>query len=338
MAHHTTLADWLAANTDDGEQGRALIDVLNALAEASARVGHLVRKGPLLPHPDDPTSIRDTIEGHANTILMDAARAAPVAHYASEDLDTVAVFDEAAPLALAVDPLDGVSSIDGNATTGTIFSVFPRAASPEASFLRPGDEQIAAGYVMHGPATLMVLTLGKGTAVFTLDPDTATFRQTQPTLQTPPDAAAYAINAANYLHWDAPVRAYIDDCVEGAAGPREKDFKMRWVASLVAETHRILTLGGVFLYPRDDRPGHEHGTLRHVFDVAPIAFVTEQAGGGATDGSRRVLETTPEGLHDRAPLVFGSLSKVERVQRYHTDPDFQDTAAPLFGTRGLFRA
>ncbi len=338
MAQHMTLADWLAANTEDSEQGRALAQALCALAEATARIGHLVRKGPLLPHPEDPASIRGAIEGHANAILMEAARTAPVAHYASEDLNTVAILDDTAPLALAVDPLDGASSIDGNATIGTIFSVFPRAINPEASFLRPGDEQIAAGYVMHGPATVLVLTLGQGTAVFTLDPDTTTFRQTQPTLQTPVDAAAYAINAANYRHWDAPIRAYIDDCVEGAAGPREKDFKMRWVASLVAETHRILTLGGVFLYPRDDRPGHEQGTLRHVFDVAPIAFVTEQAGGGATDGSRRVLETAPEGLHDRAPLVFGSCSKVDRVRRYHTDPDFQDTAAPLFGTRGLFRA
>ncbi|MBB4267391.1 class 1 fructose-bisphosphatase [Roseospira visakhapatnamensis] len=338
MADRTTLADWLAANTDDSDLGVALAQTLGALGEAAARIGHLTRTGPLLPHPDDPLSIRTAIDGQANAILIDTARSAPVAHYASEDLDDVVIMDDGAPLALAVDPLDGASSIDGNASTGTIFSLFPRAESPEASFLRPGDEQIAAGYVMHGPATLLVLTLGAGTSVFTLDPDSAAFILTQTALTTPEDAAAYAINAANYRHWDAPVRAYIDDCVEGAAGPRGKEFKMRWVASLVAETHRILTLGGVFLYPRDDRPGHEAGTLRHVFDVAPIAFVTEQAGGGAIDGTGRVLERVPRGLHARAPLVFGSREKVRRVQRYHTDPESFSSAAPLFGTRGLFRA
>jgi len=337
MADHMILADWLSANAGTDTQGRALAEALSALLAGAQCVSRLTRTAPFLPLENGGEPLPSVIERRAHETMMEAARTAPVAYVASEDLESVETLDPAAPLALAMDPLDGGSNIQGNTTTGTILSLFPAADGPEASFLRPGHEQIAAAYVMHGPATILALTLGSGVAVFTLDPDRDAFVLTLPALQTPEDAATYAISAANARYWEPAVRAYIDDCVQGAAGPREKDFKMRWVGSLVAQAHRVLTLGGVYLYPRDDRPGHERGTLHHVHDVAAIAFIAEQAGGAATDATHRLLDLTPASLHARVPFVFGSRAKVARVKRYHDDPDFQRIDAPLFGKRGLFR-
>ncbi|MBB4285642.1 class 1 fructose-bisphosphatase [Roseospira goensis] len=337
MADRQTLTDWLTAQTEGRDGGASLAAALTVIADGCARISALLRGAPLATNGNGVNAIHTVVEDGAAAILEEAARDAPIAYLASEDHPDVVVLDESAPLALAVDALDGASNIDANVSTGTIFSVFPRAGLPLASFLRPAREQLAAGYVMYGPYTVLVLTLGRGTAMFALDTDGVTFRLVDPELRTPEDAATYAINAANYRHWEPPVRAYIDDCVEGRAGPRDKDFKMRWVATLTAETHRILTQGGVFLYPRDARPGHERGTLHRVFDAVPIAFIAEQCGGGATDGANRILDSVPESLHARAPLVFGSRKKVARVQRYHEDPDFVCDQAPLFGVRGLFR-
>jgi len=337
MADRTTLEHWLEGQIAGHAGGRPLSDVVLDLAGAIRAISVMTRKGDLVERPTPDTALRDVLEDAANQIMRTAARSAPVAHFASEDLPDVLVLDEDAPLALAVDPLDAASGLDANVSTGTIFSIYPKGADPLASFLRPGREQYAAGFAMYGPRTLLVVTLGRGTAVFTLDPDTDAFVLTEPALRTPEEASAFAINAANYRHWEPPVRAYIDDCIEGAEGPRSKDFKMRWVASLVAETCRILIQGGIFLYPRDNRPGHENGTLRRVFDAVPIAFIAEQCGGAATNGSDRILDTVPDSLHARAALVFGSRNKVERVQRYHADPDFVSDQAPLFGVRGLFR-
>jgi len=337
MANLITLADWLSANTRDIDLGPALADTITALTNGALRVSHLTRTAPMLVQARDDIPLHTLMERRAHEIMMEAAAIPSLSYVASEDLDTIVTQTPSAPLALAMDPLDAASSIEGNVTTGTIFSIFPTADGPEASFLRPGHDQVAAGYVMHGPATILTLTLGRGVAVFVLDHDTGTFVLTLPSLETPADADTYAISAAYSRHWEPPVRAYIDDCVQGAAGPREKDFKMRWVGSLVAQAHRILTLGGVFLYPRDDRPGHEKGTLRHVFDVAAIAFIAEQAGGAATDCTQRLLDLTPTSLHARVPFVFGSRAKVTRVKRYHEDPDFQKMPPPLFAKRGLFR-
>jgi fructose-1,6-bisphosphatase I len=337
MADRTTLEDWLEGQIAGHEGGRPLSDLVIELSAAVRSVSAMTRKGELILNAGTGGTLRETLEDGANQVLRTAAQNAPVAHFASEDLDDVLVLDGDAPLALAVDPLDAASGLDANVSTGTIFSIYPKGADPMASFLRPGREQYAAGFAMYGPRTLLVLTLGRGTAVFTLDPDTAAFILTEPALRTPEDADAFAINAANYRHWEPPVRAYIDDCIEGAEGPRRKNFNMRWVASLVSETARILVQGGLFLYPRDDRPGHQEGTLRRVFDAVPIAFIAEQCGGAATNGNGRILDTVPDSLHARAPLVFGSRSKVERLQRYHEDPDFVSTEAPLFGVRGLFR-
>jgi len=338
MSHRQTLDEWLDGQVAGHDGGRPLADAIMGLADGARRISARLRQGDLVEcPPGDTPGHHGALELSARTFLREGAKAASVAHFTSKGQGAVDVLDNTAPLALAVDPLDAAAGLNANVTTGTIFSIFPKASDPLASFLRPGREQLAAGYAMYGGRTQMVLTLGQGTAVFTLDPSTDRFLLTEAALRTPEDADAFAINAANYRFWEPPVRAYIDDCIEGADGPRDKDFKMRWVASLVAETNRILTEGGIFLYPRDNRPEHGRGTLRRVFAAVPIAFVAEQSGGAATDGAKRLLDTVSGDLDARAPLVFGSRKKVERVQRYHEDPDFVTSEAPLFGVRGLFR-
>ncbi|MDZ4134368.1 MAG: fructose-bisphosphatase class I, partial [Paracoccaceae bacterium] len=201
---------------------------------------------------------------------------------------------------------------------------------------RPGHDLLAAGYAIFGPQCCLVISFGAGVCKYVLDPQTQQFRLTADTLQIRPESSEFSINASNYRHWPGPIRAYIDDCVSGTDGPRERDFNMRWVASLVAETHRILTRGGIFLYPRDDRDGYGNGRLRLVYECAPIAFLVTQAGGGATDGCDAILDAVPGHLHARIPFVFGSAPKVARVAAYHDLPEKETSA--LFGKRGLFRS
>lgn len=271
----------------------------------------------------------------ADERLMKTVKTLGVRWYASEEQDAVVELDPHGGLALAIDPLDGSSNIDVNVSIGTIFSVFAATDDAQTSFLRPAHDQIAAGYVIYGPQTCLVVTFGDGTRQYTFDPQVGAFVLTDPAMRLPDDSSEFAINASNYRHWAKPVRAYIDDCLAGAEGPRNKNFNMRWVASLVAETHRILTRGGIFLYPADSREGYGRGRLRMIYECAPIAFLVEQAGGLATDGSDRILGKTADSLHGRTPFVFGSTGKVQRVVAYHDLPE-QEVSA-LFGVRGLFR-
>ncbi|MBS8227185.1 class 1 fructose-bisphosphatase [Vannielia litorea] len=271
----------------------------------------------------------------ADEVFMAALRGTGVRWYASEEQDGVAEIDAGGALALAIDPLDGSSNIDVNVSIGTIFGIQPAEAEAEASFLRPGSHLLAAGYFVYGPQTALVASFGAGVRMFILDRETKRFVESAPPT-VPGDASEFAINASNYRHWSQPVRAYIDDCLAGIDGPRGKNFNMRWVASLVAETHRIMTRGGIFLYPADNREGYAQGRLRLVYECAPIAFLVEQAGGRATDGLTRLLDLTPEHLHARVPFVFGTPDKVDRVTAYHDLPP-QDVNA-LFSNRGLFRA
>jgi fructose-1,6-bisphosphatase I len=340
MGEQTTLADWLATGTAPAgarDLTDALRETLQGIAAAAVEISAIMRRGTLGCADPKMPALRERIETQVGTLLRDAARALPVAWYATSTAGEVAELTPGAPLALATDPLDGVANIEANVSTGTIFSIYPADRAGDSVFLRPGHEQVAAGYVMYGAATVMVLTVGQGTAQFVLDPASETFVLTDPALLTPTQTNRFAINSANYRHWESSVRNFIDDLVEGEDGPRGRNFDMRWVASLTAETHRVLTQGGIFLYPRDNREGHERGTLQHVFGVAPIAFIAEQAGGAATNGESRVLDLAPEGLQDRAPLIFGSRDKVDMVRQYHENPDFQPSLSPLFGVRGLFR-
>ncbi|MEZ5799019.1 MAG: class 1 fructose-bisphosphatase [Paracoccaceae bacterium] len=271
----------------------------------------------------------------ADDLFLTAARRGGVRHYASEEQDTVVELLDTAALALAIDPLDGSSNIDTNVSVGTIFSIYPAAETPDASFLRPVNQQLGAGYVIYGPQTAMLLSFGQGVQRYVLDAAAGRFVLVEQQVTIPVESSEFAINASNYRHWQAPVRAWVDDAVAGVDGPRGKNFNMRWIASLVAEVHRIMTRGGIFLYPADARKGYETGRLRLVYECAPIAFLVLQAGGGATDGTDPILGQTARALHQRTPFVFGSLGKVARVAAYH---DMPETEAALFGKRGLFRS
>lgn len=243
---------------------------------------------------------------------------------------------------LAFDPLDGSSNIDVNVSVGSIFSVL-RAPTPGTDatlqdYLQPGTQQIAAGYAIYGPSTMFVLSVGQGVAGFTLDPILGEFYLTHPDMSIPQHTREFAINASNSRFWEAPVRRYVDECLAGRSGPRGEDFNMRWIASLVAETHRILTRGGVFMYPRDRKDPSKAGRLRLLYECNPIGFLIEQAGGRASTGEKPVLEVQPDALHQRIGFVFGSSEEVERIERYHAEPaDDSGADLPLFHARSLFR-
>ena len=219
---------------------------------------------------------------------------------------------------LLFDPLDGSSNIDVNISVGTIFSVLrcpPGVEPDEQVFLQPGRNQVAAGFAVYGPTTLLVITVGDGTYGFTLDRETFTFVLTQEGIKIPADTAEFAINTSNMRRWEPPVKRYIDECLAGKDGPRGKDFNMRWVASMVADVYRVLSRGGIFMYPRDSK--NKDGRLRLMYEANPMAFIVEQAGGKATDGKTRILDIQPHKLHQRIAVVLGSKNEVERVTSYH---------------------
>ncbi|MDP3655088.1 MAG: class 1 fructose-bisphosphatase [Rhodoferax sp.] len=247
---------------------------------------------------------------------------------------------------LVFDPLDGSSNIDVNVSVGSIFSVLrahPEVETSgrdvtEADFLQAGHRQVAAGYALYGPTTMLVLTVGDGVNGFTLDPNLGEFMLTHPLMQIPPDTQEFAINASNSRFWEAPVKRYVDECLAGKTGPRGKDFNTRWIASMVAEAHRILMRGGVFLYPRDSKDASKPGRLRLLYEANPVGFIMEQAGGRASTGHTPMLDVQPTALHQRIGLVFGSKNEVERIERYHAEPQRVELDNPLFAERSLFRA
>jgi len=245
---------------------------------------------------------------------------------------------------LVFDPLDGSGNIDVNVSVGSIFSILraPQDAVAsgrdltEADFLQPGAAQVAAGYALYGPTTMLVLSVGNGVAGFTLNPNLGEFVLTHPDIQVPADTQEFAINSSNSRFWEPPVKRYVDECLAGRTGPRAKDFNMRWIASMVAEAHRILMRGGVFMYPRDTKDPSKPGRLRLLYEANPIGFIMEQAGGRASTGRQNVLGVAPSSLHQRIGLVFGSRNEVERIERYHQEPA-RKAPAPLFAERSLFR-
>ena len=244
---------------------------------------------------------------------------------------------------LMFDPLDGSSNIDVNVAVGSVFSIVrtphPGADPTLEDFLQPGTEQCAAGYAMYGPSTTLVLTVGRGVHAFTLDTTVGEFFLTAENMTIPPSAKEFAINHSNRRFWEPAVRRYVDECLSGQTGPRGKDFNMRWVASLVAEAHRILTRGGVFLYPKDSKDPSKPGKLRLLYEVNPIGFLIEQAGGRASTGRGPCLEEQPTSIHQRIGFVFGAKDEVELIERYHReDYSDDDLDLPLYANRGLFRA
>ncbi|WP_413687528.1 class 1 fructose-bisphosphatase [Rhodobacter sp. Har01] len=316
--------------------------LMQSIAEASIGLARLIARNGIehkLGAEADATNAggdsQKALDVWADEHFAAAVRKGGVRYYASEEQDHVVTLAETGDWALAIDPLDGSSNIDTNVSIGTIFSIFPAEATADASFLRPMTEQVGAGYVIYGPQTALVVTLGQGVQRYALDLDLGVFVLVEPQVSIPAESNEFAVNASNYRHWPKPIRAYVDDCVAGVDGPRGKNFNMRWIASLVAEAHRIFARGGVFLYPADDRKGYERGRLRLLYECAPIAFLCAQAGGGATDGTDPILSMRCQTLHQRTPFIFGTKAKVARIAAYHDMPEIESA---LFGRRGLFRS
>lgn len=337
-----TLQDHLEGWSQADALRRDVATAVLALAAAGCRISELLAAGPLAGplamvrgyHADgDSQKELDLI---ADELVRDALAGAPVALFGSEEADAALLLDAAGTLAVAVDPLDGSSNIDSNATVGTIFSILPYVG-PDA-LLQPGRAQLAAGFLLYGPQTALVLTVGAGTQIFVLDRASGAFLLAEPRALVLPETAEYAINASNQRHWDSAIRCYVEDCQAGADGPRGKDFNTRWVASMVADVFRILVRGGVYLYPGDARRGYAQGRLRLVYEANPVAFLMEEAQGSATDGRMPILDIAPVHLHQRVPLVFGSRAEVERIARYHRDAAAMPERSPLFARRGLLRA
>ena len=342
MSQALTLEGHLANISEATPTLLAAGETVKALAQACLELSSLIGLGSLagstsaaLGHNSD-GDVQKELDIRAQEIVMRQLRAAPVAAVASEELDDWLLLDADKPLAVAFDPLDGSSNIDANMSIGTIFSILP-AAGVSDPFTRPGSGQLAAGFVVYGPQTVLALTLGAGVDIFTLDRRDQTWRLTCEQIRIPQGATEYAINASNYRHWEEPVRIYIDDCLTGAEGPRAKNFNMRWIGSLVAEAYRILNRGGVFLYPADQRRGYEEGRLRLLYEAHPIAFIMTQAGGLASTGRAKILGLNARSVHQRTPLIFGASDKVKHIERLHAAPEGRADTSPLFGRRGLFR-
>jgi fructose-1,6-bisphosphatase I / sedoheptulose-1,7-bisphosphatase len=321
--------------------------LLNAVSTAVKMIANQVNKGALVGAAarNEHGEVRKRLGVISNEILIGETEwAGHLAAMASEEIAgiyPVPARYRRGKYLLVFDPLDGSGDIDVNMCVGTIFSVLrtprPGVQPQAADFLQPGTEQVCAGFALYGPSTMLVLTTGDGVDGFTLDRDIGAFVLTHPKMRVPAEASEFAINSSNERFWEPPVRRYVAECLAGRTGPRGKDFTMRWIASLVAEAFRILSRGGVFLYPADskDLPGR----LRLMYEGNPIAFIIEQAGGLASTGRERLMEVVPQDLHQKVPVIFGSRAEAELIERYHRDhaePSTDDFS--LFNTRSLFRA
>ncbi|MYN14763.1 class 1 fructose-bisphosphatase [Pusillimonas sp. TS35] len=309
--------------------------LIETVARACKTIGHAVSKGALggvlgsLSSENVQGEVQKKLDVMSNEILLEANEwGGHLAAMASEEMETIHLIPNRYPKGeylLLFDPLDGSSNIDVNVSIGTIFSVLhaPHHTSgqdvAEADFLQRGSMQVAAGYAVYGPQTMLVLTVGTGVVAFTLDRELGAWQLTDEDIRIPATTAEFAINMSNMRHWEAPVKRYIDDCLAGKEGPLGKNYNMRWVASMVADVHRILTRGGIFMYPRDQRASGKNGKLRLMYEANPMSFIVEQAGGAAIDGSQRILDIQPEALHQRVGVVLGSKEEVERVKRYHDE-------------------
>ncbi len=306
--------------------------LLEVVARSCKSISQAVNKGALggvLGAADSENvqgEIQKKLDIIANEVLIEANEwGGHLAAMASEEMEGIYLVPNRYPQGeylLLFDPLDGSSNIDVNVSIGTIFSVLKKPEGvgvSEQDFLQAGCKQVAAGYCIYGPQTTLVLTVGDGVAMFTLDREQGSFVLTQENMRIPEDTKEFAINMSNMRHWDAPVKRYIDECLQGRDGVRGKDFNMRWIASMVADVHRILTRGGVFMYPWDKREPEKPGKLRLMYEANPMAWIVEQAGGAATNSKTRILDLVPSKLHERVSVVLGSKNEVERVTRYHLE-------------------
>jgi len=306
--------------------------LLEVVARACKSISHAVNKGALggvLGSADIENvqgEIQKKLDIIANEVLIEANEwGGHLAAMASEEMESIHLVPNRYPQGeylLLFDPLDGSSNIDVNVSIGTIFSVLQKPEGSEGitenEFLQAGRQQVAAGYCVYGPQTTLVLTVGDGVAMFTLDREQGSFVLTQENVKVPEDTQEFAINMSNMRHWDTPVKRYVDECLLGKEGVRGKDFNMRWIASMVADVHRILTRGGVFMYPWDKREPHKAGKLRLMYEANPMSFLVEQAGGASTNGTDLIMDLQPTDLHERVSVMLGSKEEIDRIQHYHS--------------------
>jgi fructose-1,6-bisphosphatase I / sedoheptulose-1,7-bisphosphatase len=352
-AHKTLTRHTIEAEHRHPDSTGDFSGLLNAVSTAVKMIANQVNKGALVGAPGGAGTqqvageVRKRLDVISHEILTGETEWA--GHLAAMASAEMAGFYPVPPryrrgkYLLVFDPLDGSGDIDVNIPVGTIFSVLrsprPGEQAQAADFLQPGTEQVCAGFALYGPSTVLVLTTGEGVDGFTLDRDIGAFVLTHPKMRVPAETSEFAINSSNERFWEPPVRRYVAECLAGRTGPRGKDFTMRWIASLVAEAFRILSRGGVFLYPADSKDPGMPGRLRLMHQANPVAFIIEQAGGLASTGRGRLMEVQPADLHERAPVIFGSRAEVELIERYHRDdaePSTDDFS--LFNTRSLFRA
>ncbi len=330
--HSPSLPEYLQGRVQAGLDA-GLARLLEAIAASCVRIAVGVQRGALdgvlggAGAENVQGEVQKKLDVLSNQWLLDGtAGTGELGGIASEEMDGVHPVAEGSPLGrwlLLFDPLDGSSNIDVNVTIGTIFSLLPHphpgVPATEADFLQAGHHQAAAGYVAYGPQVQLVLTTGAGVDGFTLDPSSGRFLLTAPAITLPADTREFSINTSNARFWEPPVARYIQECVAGKAGPRGENFNMRWVGSMVADVHRTLGRGGVFMYPRDTRDLAKPGKLRLMYEANPMGWLVEQAGGRASTGHERILDITPAGLHQRVAVIMGSRNEVERLDAYHAE-------------------
>ena len=325
MTQNMTISDFLAQHLQ-GEHVDGLTLILSNVEQAIKKIAIAIDEGAIAGNMGSLASenvqgeVQKSLDVITNDIFVEALqKSGCVAGMVSEEvIDPIQAISSNGQYLLCFDPLDGSSNVNVNISVGTIFSVLKANNSqPELNdFLQAGTQQICAGYALYGTSTMLVLTTGNGVNGFTLDKKANQFVLTHPNMQIPQDTTEFAINMSNYRFWQEPVQRYIDECLQGTEGEREKDFNMRWVASMVAEVHRILVRGGVFMYPNDAKS--KMGKLRLMYEANPMSFIVEQAGGGATTGVQRLLEVNPTGIHQRVPIMLGSKNEIDRIAGYHS--------------------
>ncbi|MCT8089956.1 class 1 fructose-bisphosphatase [Acinetobacter sp. C_4_1] len=321
---YLTLSQYL--QQQNGNLTPELAQVIETIGNTCKDIDQLLQKGALAgvlgsaQHENVQGEEQKKLDIISNDYLIDALKVHPhVGGLASEELDEFTPAQENGKYLVLFDPLDGSSNIDINMCVGTIFSILPakNALTQAEDFLQAGTHQVAAGYVLYGPSTMMALTVGAGVVFFTFDPESKEFLLTSESIQVAADTKEYAINASNQRHWEAPVKRYIDELLAGKTGPREKDFNMRWVACMVGDIHRILCRSGIFMYPYDTKDPKKAGRLRLMYEANPMSMLMEQAGGASTTGRVRILDIQPTELHQRVPVVIGSKNEVDLVTGYH---------------------
>jgi fructose-1,6-bisphosphatase I len=333
------LSDWSGAD----ETKKAVAQTIVQLTLAVSSLSRLISKGTLAQEFNTyKGQYLDFLHHNTHQALLTQLSKAPVASLHCQQVKEMDVLDPKGLMSVAVDLLDGSANVNFNANIGLIFSLQLSSGAKdnqlENAFLQPGSKQQGAGFFVYGPQTSLVFSVGDKTHIATFDRDKDCFLITKSALELTQDSKEFSINAANSQYWNSPVKAYISDCLKGSGGPNKTDYTMRWSGALVSDAYRVLISGGVFLYPEDSRANYKKGRLHLVFEVLPIAFIVEHAGGMATDGVDRLLDKLPESIQELSPFVFGASAEVKNIKNYYENKPFRGSLSPLFGRRGLFRS